>query len=233
MNKLGNRLKITRRNFILAMPFLATQLSCNPQPNTNQSINTNQSKLIIPISNLFRERLSLDYEPKTLQEILNYNYDNFVYTEDTKEYWPSPTAMIEKAKKSEDKKIKEDCDGATLLNAYHAERQGYPPIMLLLSNKDAKESHMVALLKKQTKQRTYSYGMLDREMGFHPTSESIEKLIGKMNKIRKKNNELPYTKYETLEIIEEYAYYWKIARTNLFPRLYVDAIKIRGIIPED
>jgi len=219
-----SKLKITRRSFILAMPFL-TQLSCDN--------NDSQSTVIISRSNLFREKLGLNYKPQTLQEILNYNYDNFVYTLETKEHWPSPTAMIEKAKKAEDKKIHEDCDGATLLNAYHAERLGYPPTMLFLSNENSNESHSVDLLKKQTKHRTYLYGLLDRDMGILPKYDSIEKLIRKMNKIRENQNEEPFTKYETLEITEEYAYYWKTARVNLFPRLYADAKKTKGIIPRD
>ena len=160
-----------------------------------------------------------DFKPKTLKDIVSFKHYNLEPTEDIGEYWQSP-AQTRKRKKG-------DCDDSSLFSANSAEKQGYPPLNLILFN-NTESAHIVDLLKKETPQGT-RYGMIDVDIGLYPVFPSIKELIGKMNQMRKgyvpKIN--PYKDSIILDL-RKVDCDWRTSKENLWPRVCKEA----GILTE-
>ena len=201
-----------------------------------------EKKLICPEVRLpGSKKFDLNYQPRTLQEIVTYNNDNVLYVDDLKvagvmDYWTSPGVMMEKANASVSKKIEEDCDGVSLFNCalaefkqldyfpegFVAKEKGYPPSMLILIS-ESNKGHAVSLLKKKT-WNGMKYGMVDQIRGLYPIYDSISDMIIEMNRLRRRNNSKKELWVEYLEIDLSPEDYWKFSRRNLFPELFQGAL---------
>lgn len=198
-----------------------------------------------PEIRLLSGKMPLDYQPKTLPEIMTYNCDNVLYTKDSEvsgvlDYWTSPAVMMERAKVSG--KIREDCDGITLFNCalaefkqldyfpagFSSDEKSYPPTMLILLSGNDSANHAVALLKDKTIDVT-KYGMIDNNnSGFYPIYDSVNEMIRGMNKKRLEVDPENGVWTSSVEADLSKQDYWKYHRKNLFPRLYNEALNRSG-----
>jgi hypothetical protein len=181
---------------------------CNSVPTQTQLTKTIQP-------NPYRWELRKQTPPKTIEGIQQIQKNDIIYASEQGEIWMSPKMALTLGYG--------DCDEKAITGAYFAGLIGYPRKIIGVAEalsfsreKKHPRGHVLTFLEEETNGKK-KYGLVDENLRFQPTYESVEGLLKDVNQLRRKQGaKWDYNYYKIIDLDQEYGESWVTTTKNLW-----------------